>query len=69
MNNKFSNSNISKFGSQHINYSSGLTPIMEAALSSAIPIWDLLKITEEQYNYKYKTPIIDISNSIIEDIK
>jgi hypothetical protein len=32
---------------------------MEAGLSSAIPIWELLKITEEQYDLLYKTPIIE----------
>ena len=63
--NKFSKSNISKLGSQNVNLATGLTPIMESGLSSAIPIWELLKITEEEYNSKYKTPIIDTSNSIV----
>ena len=63
--NKFSKSNISKFGSQNINYSSDLTPIMKAGLTSAIPIWELLHITEEQYNIQYKTSIIDASNTDI----
>ena len=66
MYNKFSKSNISKLGSQNINHASGLTPIKESGLSSAIPIWELLKITEEEYNSKYKTPIIDTSKSIEE---
>ena len=64
--NKFSKSNISKFGSQNISSSTGLTPIMEEGLTSAVPIWQLLHITEEQYDAQHKTPIIDASNSIIE---
>jgi hypothetical protein len=54
-----SKSNTSKFGSQHISSATGLTPVMEAGLTSAIPIWELLKITEEQYDLLYKTPIIE----------
>jgi hypothetical protein len=54
-----SQNNKSKFGSQNISYASGFTPVMEAGLSSAIPIWELLKITEEQYDLLYKTPIIE----------
>ena len=65
MYNKFSKSNISKLGSQNVNLATGLTPIMESSLSSAIPIWELLKITEEEYNSKFKSPIIDTSNSIV----
>jgi hypothetical protein len=56
MYNKFSKSNVNKFGSQNI---SGLTPTMEEALITAIPIWQLLNITEEQYDKLYKTPIVD----------
>ena len=63
--NKFSKSNISKLGSQNVNLATGLTPIMESGLSSAIPIWELLKITEEEYNSKFESPIIDTSNSIV----
>ena len=65
MYNKFSKSNISKLGSQNVNLATGLTPIMESGLSSAIPIWELLKITEEEYISKFKSPIIDTSNSIV----
>jgi hypothetical protein len=65
MYNKFSKSNVNKFGSQNINPISGLTPSMENGLITAIPIWQLLNITEEQYDKLYKTPI-DISNSIVE---
>jgi hypothetical protein len=64
--NKFSKSNVNKFGSQNISPISGLTPTMEEGLNSAIPIWQLLNITEEQYDKLYKTPIVDVSNSIIE---
>jgi hypothetical protein len=58
MYNKFKTNSKSKFGSNKINSGSGLTDIMEAGLSSAIPIWELLRITEDQYNELYKTPII-----------
>ena len=67
--NKFQKTNISKFGAQNINYGSGLTPIMQDGLANAIPIWQLLNITEEQYDTLYKTPIIDSSNSIIEEVE
>ena len=59
MYNKFQKTNITKFGSQNISPISGLTPIMENGLITAIPIWQLLDITEEQYNKLYKTPIIE----------
>jgi hypothetical protein len=32
---------------------------MESGLTSAIPIWDLLNITEKEYDLAYKTPIIE----------
>jgi hypothetical protein len=34
----------------------GLTPIMQAGVMTAIPIWEMLNITEEQYqlDYEYK---------------
>jgi hypothetical protein len=32
---------------------------MESGLKTAIPIWDLLKITEKEYDLAYKTPIIE----------
>jgi hypothetical protein len=67
--NKFSKSNVTKFGSQNISPISGLTPIMENGLITAIPIWQLLNITEEQYDKLYKTPIIDVSNSVIEELE
>jgi hypothetical protein len=59
MYNKFQKTNINKFGSNKINPISGLTPIMEHGLSNAIPIWEMLKITEKQYDLLYKTPIIE----------
>jgi hypothetical protein len=65
MYNKFSISNVNKFGSQNISPISGLTPTMEEGLITAIPIWQLLNITEEQYDKLYKTPI-DTSNSVVE---
>jgi hypothetical protein len=66
MYNKFSKSNVNKFGSQNINPISGLTPSMENGLNSAIPIWQLLNITEEQYDILYKTPVVDASHSVVE---
>jgi hypothetical protein len=45
--NKFSKSNVTKFGSQNVSPISGLTPVMQAGLTTAIPIWQLLSITEE----------------------
>jgi hypothetical protein len=52
----FSKSNISKLGSEIIQNGGGLTPIMEMGVMNAIPIWDMLGITEEQYqlDYEYK---------------
>jgi ketopantoate hydroxymethyltransferase len=54
--NKFSKSNISKLGSEIIRNGGGLTPTMEMGVMNAIPIWDMLGITEEQYqlDYEYK---------------
>jgi hypothetical protein len=69
MYNKFSKSNITKFGSQKVNPISGLTPSMEDGLLTAVPIWQLLKITEEQYDKLYKTPIVDTPNSIVEELE
>jgi hypothetical protein len=67
--NKFSKSNITKFGFQNISPISELTPSMEEGLATAIPIWQLLNITEEQYDKLYLTPIVDVSNSIIEELE
>jgi hypothetical protein len=67
--NKFSKSNITKFGTQSISPISGLTPSMEEGLATGIPIWQLLNITEQQYEKLYKTPIVDVSNSIIEELE
>jgi hypothetical protein len=54
--NKFSKSNVSKLGSEIIRNGGGLTPTMERGVMTAIPIWDMLGITEAQYelNYQYK---------------
>jgi hypothetical protein len=64
--NKFTKSNITKFSTQNISPISGLTPTMEDGFLNGIPIWELLNITKEQYDKLYKTPIVDVSNSIIE---
>jgi hypothetical protein len=69
MYNKFSKSNVTKFGSQNISPTSGLTAVMEEGLITAIPIWELLKITEEQYDKLYKTPVVDVSNSVVEELE
>jgi hypothetical protein len=54
--NKFSKSNVSKLGSEIIRNGGGLTPTMERGVMTAIPIWEMLNITEEQYelDYQYK---------------
>ena len=51
--NKFVKSNVSKLGFE-IARSGGLTQIMQEGAVSAIPIWDLLSITEEQYKLDYE---------------
>jgi hypothetical protein len=54
--NKFTKSNVSKLGSEIIRNGGGLTPTMEAGVMTAVPIWQMLNITEEQYqlDYEYK---------------
>jgi hypothetical protein len=52
--NKFSKSNVSKLGSEIIRNGGGLTPTMEMGVMNAIPIWDLLGITERQYQLDYE---------------
>jgi hypothetical protein len=54
--NKFSKSNVSKLGSEIIRNGGGLSPIMEMGVMTAVPIWQMLNITEEQYelDYQYK---------------
>jgi hypothetical protein len=54
MYNKFSKSNVSKLGNEIIRNGGGLTPIMEAGVVNAIPIWQLLNVTEEQYLLDYE---------------
>jgi hypothetical protein len=54
MYNKFSKSNVSKLGSEIIRNGGGLTLIMEMGVKNAIPIWQLLNITEEQYDLDYQ---------------
>ena len=51
--NKFSKNTSSKLGTQIAN-SGGLTPTMATGAMSAVPIWDLLGITEEQYLAEYE---------------
>ena len=52
--NKFTKSNVSKLGSEIIRNGGGLTPIMELGVMNAIPIWQILNITEEQYQLDYE---------------
>jgi hypothetical protein len=47
--NKFSN--VSKLGSEIIRNGGGLTPIMERGVINAMPIWEMLNITKEQYQF------------------
>jgi hypothetical protein len=56
MYNKFSKSNVSKLGSEIVRNGGGLSPIMEMGVMNAIPIWDMLGISESQYqlDYEYK---------------
>ena len=50
--NKFQYSTNSKFGAE-IRASSNLTNIMRAGISSAIPIYEMLNMSEEDYNLQY----------------
>ncbi len=52
--NKFTKSNVSKLGSEIIRNGGGLTPTMEAGVMTAVPIWDMLGITESQYQLDYE---------------
>ena len=36
---------------------------METSMAGAIPIWELLNITEEEYNIKYNSPV-DVSGNL-----
>ena len=53
MYNKFTKSNGSKLGSEIIR-NGGLTPTMELGVMNAIPIWEMLNLTEEQYQLDYE---------------
>ena len=53
--NKFTKNTSSKLGTE-IARSGGLTRIMQEGVINSIPIWDLLKITEEQYVEQYEYP-------------
>jgi hypothetical protein len=70
MYNKFSKSNVSKLGSEIIRNRGGLTPTMEAGVMNAIPIWDMLGITESQYqlDYEYKA-FVENEKAITELVK
>jgi hypothetical protein len=70
MYNKFSKSNSSKLGSEIIQNGGGLTPTMERGVINAIPIWELLNLTEEQYqlDYEFKR-FVENEKAIIELVK
>ena len=55
MYNKFSKNTSSKLGTE-IARSGGLTPTMATGAVTAIPIWEMLSITEEQYVEQYEYP-------------
>jgi hypothetical protein len=52
MYNKFSRPNVSKLGREIIR-AGGLTKIMEIGVMDAIPIWEMLGLSEDEYNDKY----------------
>jgi hypothetical protein len=70
MYNKFSKSNVSKLGSEIIRNGGGLTETMEMGVMNAIPIWDMLGITESQYqlDYEYKA-FVENEKAITELVK
>ena len=53
--NKFKTHTSNKLGTQ-IAHSGGLTPTMATGAMSAVPIWELLGISEEQYLAEYEYP-------------
>ena len=53
--NKFSKNTSSKLGSEIVR-GGGLSPTMAAGVMTAIPIWAMLNITEEQYVELYEYP-------------
>jgi hypothetical protein len=50
---KFSKSNVSKLGREIIRAGGGLSPVMEQGVLTAIPIWEMLGLSEDEYNEKY----------------
>jgi hypothetical protein len=56
MYNKFSKSNVSKLGAEIIRNGGLTSPTMERGVMNAISIWEMLNLTEEQYqlDYEYK---------------
>ena len=67
MYNKFSRSNVSKLGTE-IARSGGLTPTMATGAMTAIPIWEMLSITEEQYLTDYEYPAFVRNQAAIDAI-
>jgi len=63
--NKFHANQTSKLGAE-IRNASNLSNIMKAGLSGAIPIWEMLNLTEEEYNIQYNTRPTDASNNSVD---
>ena len=67
--NKFSRSGSSKLGREIIQ-SGGLTPTMQRGVMTAIPIWELLGLTEEKYqlDLEYKA-FVENEKALTEIVK
>jgi hypothetical protein len=59
---KFSKSNVSKLGREIIR-AGGLSPLMEMGVLTAIPTWEMLGLSEGEYNEKYrvKEPEVELT--------
>ena len=53
--NKFKTNTSNKLGTQ-IAHSGGLSPTMATGAMNSIPIWEMLRISEEQYLAEYEYP-------------
>jgi hypothetical protein len=66
--NKFSKSNVSKLGSEIIRNGGGLTPTMEMGIMTAIPIYQMLGITEQQYQLDYEFKAFQKNEEVINEL-
>lgn len=65
--NKFKHNSNSKLGNE-IRSATNLTNIMKAGISTAIPIYEMLGLTEEEYIKIYhKNVVVDSSNNDVVD--